>query len=76
MNYLIDRAHGMEELLEWVVKQQLNKIDEVAVAAAPAGMYEPSSLSRNLWGYLNLAVAGTNQAKEFLKVKRLNVVQV
>ena len=35
-------------------------------------MYEPSSLSRNLWGYLNLAVAGTNQAKEFLKVKRLN----
>ena len=72
INYLVDRAHGMEEMLEWVAARQLNKIDEQEVTRAPAGMYDSQCLSRNLWGYLNLAVAGTTQAKEFLKVKRLN----
>ena len=33
------------------------------------------ALSRNLWGYLNLALAGTTPAKEFLKVARLNALE-
>ena len=72
INYLVGRSHLMEELLEWVVKQQLNKIDDITIANAPAGMYDPTCLSRNLWEYLNLATANTTQQKEFLKVKRLN----
>ena len=35
-------------------------------------MHSSVALSRNLWGYLNLALAGTGQAKEFYKVARLN----
>ena len=35
-------------------------------------MHSSVALSRNLWGYLNLALAGTAQAKEFHKVTRLN----
>ena len=43
MNYLIDRAHGMEYLLEWTVQQQQTSIDDAMIVAAPAGMYETSS---------------------------------
>ena len=63
INYLVGRSHGMEELLEWVTAQQLTKIDDVAIANAPAGMYDPSCLSRNLWEYLNLATANSTQQK-------------
>ena len=35
-------------------------------------MHSSVALSRNLWGYLNLALAGTGQAKEFHKVPHLN----
>ena len=54
------------------MQQQQSQIDDSKIAAAPAGMYDPTSLSTNLWGYLNLALATTTQHKEFLKVKRLN----
>ena len=72
MNYLSDRSHGMEPFLEWVAKQQLRKIAPQDVQNVDAGMHNPEALSRNLWGYLNLAVAGTTAASDFHKVKRLN----
>ena len=72
INYLVDRAHGMEPLLEWVVKRQLQEIEPQDMHGADAGMHDPVALSRNLWGYLNLAVAGTSAAADFHKVKRLN----
>ena len=62
----------MEPLLEWVVRRQQNKVEAHDVASADAGMHSSAALSRNLWGYLNLALAGTGQAKEFHKVTRLN----
>ena len=62
----------MEPLREWVVKQQLRKIEFEEVKSADAGMHNPEALSRNLWGYLNLAVAGTFAAADFHKVNRLN----
>ena len=39
---------------------------------APTPGCTPRSISRNIRGYLNLALAGTGQAKEFHKVARLN----
>ena len=33
---------------------------------------DSEALSKNLWGYLNLALSGTTLSNEFLKVKRLN----
>ena len=62
----------MEPLLEWVVRRQQNKIEALGVASADAGMHSSAALSRNLWRYLNLALAGTGQAKDFHKVARLN----
>ena len=35
-------------------------------------MHSSVALSRNLWGHLNLALAGAGQAKEFHTVARLN----
>ena len=54
----------MEPLPEWVVKRQLNKIENPDVASADAGMHSSVALSHNFWVYLNLALAGTGQAKE------------
>ena len=62
----------MEPLLEWVVKPQLRKIEPNEVQNADAGMHNPETLSHNLWGYRNLAVAGTTAAADLHKVKRLN----
>ena len=63
---------GPPQIREWTEARQLVKIDFVAAAGAPAGMYNSTALSRNLWGHLNLALAGTSQAREFNQVKRLN----
>ena len=49
-NYLPDRAHGMEPLLQWMLKRQLQKIEPEDVATADAGMHCPNALSRNLVG--------------------------
>ena len=62
----------MEPLLDWVVKRQLQKIEPEDVGTADAGMHCPNTLSRNLWGYLYLALAGTSAAADFHNVKRLN----
>ena len=62
----------MEPLLEWVVKRRLKKIEPHDVASADSGMHSFEALSKNLWDYSNLALSGTTQAKEFLKVKRRN----
>ena len=62
----------MEPLLEWVAKRQLKNVEPHDVAGANAGVHSSVALSRNLWCYVNLALAGTTQAKEFLKVARLN----
>ena len=45
INYLVDRAHGMEPLLEWVVKRQLQEIELQDVHKADAGMHDPIALS-------------------------------
>ena len=45
-----------------MVKRQLNQIENPDVASDDAGMHSSVALSRNLWGYLNLALAGTGQA--------------
>ena len=65
---LVDRCQGMEPLLEWVAKHQLNKVELHDVAGADAGMHASVVLSRNLWGYLNSALSITSQAKDFFKV--------
>ena len=65
----------MEPLLEWVVQRQLRKIEPHDVASADSGMHNSEALSKNLWGYLNLALSGSTQANEFLKVKRLNCLE-
>ena len=70
-NCLVDRCHGLEPLLEWVAKRQLNKVEPHDVAGADAGMLSSVALSGNLWGYPNLTFSGTGQAKEFHKVARL-----
>ena len=48
-NYLVDRCHGMEPLLEWVVQRQLRKIEPHDVAVADSGMHNSEALSKNLW---------------------------
>ena len=61
----------MEPLLQSVVQRQLKKIEPHDVANADSGMHNSEALSKNLWGYLDLAISGTTQANGFPKVKRL-----
>ena len=60
-NYLIGRANEMEQFLEWAESWKSHPISKAAVASlAHSNMcmdHEPLKLSKDLWSYLNLALA-------------------
>ena len=76
VNYLVSRAASVEPLLEWSEQRQKQVIQPQDLAPLSGSehcpMHEASELSRNLWGYLNLALAGSVQAKVFNQVPRLH----
>ena len=62
--------------LEWAEAYQLAKIPMTDISSLEShdGMMnrDPAALSRNLWGYLNLALAGSKHATAFNAVTKLN----
>ena len=76
INYWISRAASMEELLEWTERQQKKVIDKSELAALSGTdacpMHDAGALSRNLWGYLNLALGGSAHAATFNTVQKTN----
>ena len=61
-NYLIGRANEMEQFLEWAESWKSHPISKAAVASLAQSNVcmdnEPLKLSKDLWSYLNLALAG------------------
>ena len=60
-NYLIGKANEMEQFLEWAESWKSHPISKAAVASLSHSNVcmdnEPMKLSKDLWSYLNLALA-------------------
>ena len=66
----------MRQILEWAEKQQKASITSADVPALggteACPMHCSEALSRNLWGFLNFALAGTVKYKDFCTASRNN----
>ena len=67
-NYLISKAYEMKYFLPWAESAQSQVITEDHVEALRDSGFcsdnEPSKLSRDLWGYLNLCLTGDKDKKD------------